>query len=235
MQTLFCLLPIIIILTLRLLINNNNDKKNEEAMKSYHAREQEARFARNKDISNIELFVPDLTGLPLHIQEGNKSAFSTDTHTVDTNTGNANGVDADLTDSFSNSEAHLEELVISSSKEPMLNLQSMSNTDIKLEYGVGNFQTVSKYDQNYLYFTSNVFQWGKYLYDNKLFDDARVVLEYVLTLSDNMSLAYTMLGSIYLSQGEIQLITELIHKVETSDSLTGKSTCNKLRNLINNY
>ncbi|MBE5938171.1 MAG: hypothetical protein E7265_09115 [Lachnospiraceae bacterium] len=214
MQTLFCLLPIIIILTLRLLINNNNDKKNEEAMKSYHAREQEARFARNKDISNIELFVPDLTGLPLHIQEGNKSAFSTDTDIVD---------------------AHLEELVISSSKEPMLNLQSMSNTDIKLEYGVGNFQTVSKYDQNYLYFTSNVFQWGKYLYDNKLFDDARVVLEYVLTLSDNMSLAYTMLGSIYLSQGEIQLITELIHKVETSDSLTGKSTCNKLRNLINNY
>ena len=214
MQTLFCLLPIIIILTLRLLINNNNDKKNEEAMKSYHAREQEARFARNKDISNIELFVPDLTGLPLHIQEGNKSAFSTDTDIV---------------------EAHLEELVISSSKEPMLNLQSMSNTDIKLEYGVGNFQTVSKYDQNYLYFTSNVFQWGKYLYDNKLFDDARVVLEYVLTLSDNMSLAYTMLGSIYLSQGEIQLITELIHKVETSDSLTGKSTCNKLRNLINNY
>jgi len=214
LQTLFCLLPIIIILTLRLLINNNNDKKNEEAMKSYHAREQEARFARNKDISNIELFVPDLTGLPLHIQEGNKSAFSTDTDIVD---------------------AHLEELVISSSKEPMLNLQSMSNTDIKLEYGVGNFQTVSKYDQNYLYFTSNVFQWGKYLYDNKLFDDARVVLEYVLTLSDNMSLAYTMLGSIYLSQGEIQLITELIHKVETSDSLTGKSTCNKLRNLINNY
>lgn len=201
MKTFFCLLPIMLILLLRFLIVRSN-RQPDDGMNEFWAHERQALYARNKDISNIELFVPDMSGLP----------FSGD----------------------SNPESH-EARVIASGAEPMLDLHHMTNTDIKIEYGPANFPVISKYDQNYMYFTRDVFNWGKFLYDNKQYDKARIVLEYSLTLSKELSGAYTMLGMIYKDNDEIELISGLIHQAEESDTITSKSTCNTLKNIINSY
>lgn len=207
MKLFIILLPLIIIIVLRAIIvigNRESDNNTDE----FWAREREALFARNKDISGIELFSPDISMLPFHSE----------------------------TDMASDSELiNIEKKVIAASKEPMLDLHEMTNTDIKIEYGPANFPTISKYDQNYMYFVRDIHRWGKYLYDNKLYDDARIVLEYNLTLSKDMSGVYTMLGLIYRESGEIKSITNLIHIAEESDALTSNSICAKLKDIINSY
>lgn len=206
LKLLICLLPFILLCTLRLIITRRGNSKDNNSMDDYWIRERKALYARNKDISGLELFTPCISTLP----------FSDDTSS-----------DASLT--------ALEEKVRVSAKEPMLDLHHMSNADIKIAYGPANFPVVAKYDQNYMYYTRDVFRWGRYLFENDVYDKARIVLEYTLELSKDMSGVYTMLGKIYLANDEIELITGLIRMAENSGMMNRQSVCNALRELINTY
>ena len=68
-----------------------------------------------------------------------------------------------------------------------------------------------------------------------MYDKARIVLEYTLKLSKDISGVYTMLGKIYLSDGDVELITGLIHLAGQSDMISKNSVCNRLRELIGSY
>lgn len=212
LKLLLYLLPFILICVLRLIISlYSRPKRSNNNMDDYLAREHDALFARNKDISGLQLFTPDISSLPFSGEDSSDDTLS----------------DPKLTT--------LEEKVIASSKEPMLDLHHMSNTDIKIAYGPANFPTLSGYDQNYMYYTRDVFQWGRYLFEKNMYDKARIVLEYTLKLSKDISGVYTMLGKIYLSDGEVELITGLIHLAGQSDMISKNSVCNSLRELIDSY
>lgn len=206
MHALFLVLPLMIILIIRLIINSNSDKSDQKKTDDFWAREREANFARNTDISNLEMFTPNPEALPFHNHTDNSSLCI------------------------------LEDTVKQSALEPMLDLHGYTNTDLKLMYGVGNFPTISKYDQNFMYFTRDLFNWGKSLYENNYTEDACTVLEYLISISKDNSSAFTILAKIYCTQNKIEKITELINIVEqTDDSLSKKSTLNSLRNIINSY
>lgn len=198
----------IILIAARIVIIRGNHMTDTVSSDEFWAREREAKFARNKDISGLELYTPDISTLPFHSDD--------DIHS-----------DPRL--------AELEAKVTASANEPMLDLHEMTNTDIKIEYGPANFPVLSGYDRNYMYFVRDIFQWGKYLYDNKMYDDARIVLEYNLSLSKDMSGVYTMLGMIYRNNGEIELISNLIHIAEENESISSKTICNNLKDIINSY
>ena len=206
MHILLLLLPLITILIIRIVINSPAADSGAKDTEDFLAREREALFARNTDISNLELFTPDLNILPFHNR-------SDDTYL-----------------------AGLESNVKTSGNEPMLDLHEYSNTDLKLMYGNGNFPTISKYDQNFMYFTRDIFIWGKYLYENDYIDDACTVLEYLISIATDNSSAFTILAKIYSSRNTPEKISGLINIVEkTPDSLSKKSTLNSLRNIINSY
>lgn len=198
------IIPILLLVILRIIIVRSNKKENKTSMENYWARERESKFARNKDISTLELFIPDISVLP----------FSS---------------------TPSDELKKLEDKLRKSACEPMLDLHELSNTDIRFTYGAGNFPVISKYDQNFMYFTRDLFQLGKYLYNNDQHDKSRTVLEYLLQLSQDISGAYTMLGNIYKEKDEPDKITELIQIAEKSDSFTKQSVCNSLRDIINSY
>lgn len=209
MSLIIIITPLIIILILRLYMNSHTDRENEEAMAEFWAREREAKFARNVDISDIPLYKPELDRLPF------------------------------LSDSDRESDkdrAELEAKVIASAGEPMLDLHEYTNTDLKIKYGNGNFPVLSKYDQNFMYFTRDVYQLGKYLYDNNYTDDAKTVFEYLTSISTESGGAFTMLANIYLKAGEPERISELIRIVEsTKDSVIKETTLRSLRQIINSY
>jgi len=206
MHILLLLLPLMAILIIRIIINSPAAGSDEQKTEDYLARERKAMFARNIDISNLEMFVPALEKLPFHNQ--------TDDNTL----------------------SDIENNVKSSGSEPMLDLHGYSNTDLKLMYGNGNFPTISKYDQNFMYFTRDMFIWGKYLYENNYIADACTVLEYLISIATDNSSAFTILAKIYCSYNKPEKISELINIVEeTPDSLSKKSTLNSLRNIINSY
>jgi hypothetical protein len=248
MKTFIILLPLMIILAMRYVLAKSKQTP-KISNDDFWAREREARFARNKDISGLELYTPDISSLPFHAAADEQSSVTASTAYTDNPDNNMPDISEVTAINSNNNQpvisniditaylelAGLETKVIEAAKEPMLDLHEMSNTDIKITYGPANFPTVSKYDQNYMYFVRDVFKWGKYLYDNGLMDDARTVLEYTLSLSDDISGAYTMLANIYRDSGEIGLITDLIHTAEESGSMTSANICNNLRDMINSY
>lgn len=206
MHTFFLLLPLMAILIIRLIINSKPNEDKSQNNNDFYSREREAMFARNKDISNLEMFIPDIKALPFH----------------DTTN------DSDL--------RSIEDKVKESAAEPMIDFHEYTNTDLKIMYGKGNFPTISKYDQNFMYFTRDLFVWGKYLYENNYTDDACIILEYLISVASDNSSAFTILAKIYCSRNTPEKITELINIVEQAeDSLSKRTTINSLRNIINSY
>ena len=191
MNFLIVISPLIIILILRLFMMKNN-KKPDKQMEDFWEKEHAARFARNIDISNLDLYSPDLSCLP----------FNDD-------------AERDL--------LTLQEKVKQSANEPMHDFHEFSNTDLKLKYGQGNFALISKYDQNFMYFTRDIFQWGKYLYNNNQADNARIVLEYLISLTSEIGGAYVMLGNIYKERGELDNILSLVSFVDSMNSKIGRA------------
>lgn len=119
--------------------------------------------------------------------------------------------------------------------QPILNLGNMSNADIKLAYGIANFETISIYDQNYTKLIRVLNQWGKYCFDHEKYDRAKQILEYALALGSDISTTYTMLADIYLQTDSLDKVQALIDQVDQSDSFMKESIKNKLTEMIRSY
>lgn len=204
MNFLFVILPLITLLILRMCINKK-EPESTDSSKEYWAKEYKAMFSRNTDLSNLELFKPDLSVLPI-------------THTDK----------AELND--------LQNNIIAASEKPMLDLHELSNADIKIKYGTGNFPIISKYDQNFMYFIREVLNLAKYYYNNNELSSAITVLEYLVNISPDTFSSYIMLAEIYSSLNEPEKINNLMDICNSApDSLQKQPTLDKLREIINTY
>ena len=126
-------------------------------------------------------------------------------------------------------ERELMEQITSLSKEPILNVSHMTNTDIKLTYGSGNFHLISQYDQNFLLLQRLLNQWGMFLYEHGRKTDAKTVLEYSVSLKSDMSKTYLTLASIYEEEQDYISIRDLIDNVQNLDTLMKDSILQKLQ------
>ena len=93
----------------------------------------------------------------------------------------------------------------------MINLSGLTNTDLKLMYGVANFHLLSEYDNNYTAFISMLQKWAKRLYDRGYEKEAQAVLEFsIFSCLTDVTLAYLLLAELYQKQGQPQKRNELI-------------------------
>lgn len=118
---------------------------------------------------------------------------------------------------------------------PIINLSNMSNADLKLTYGIANFEKLSAYDQNYTKLIRTLNRLGNYCFDNGNTNRAKQILEYAIELGSDISTTYTTLATIYLQKDAIEKIQELIHQIEQTDSLMKESIKNKLLQMIQSY
>lgn len=119
--------------------------------------------------------------------------------------------------------------------QPIINLGNLSNADLKLSYGVANFEKLSAYDQNYTRLIRTLNQLGNYCFDHGNSDRAKQILEYAIELGSDISSTYTTLASIYLQEDAIEKIQGLIHQMEQTNSLMKETTKNKLLQMIQSY
>lgn len=174
--------------------------------KDFWRHEHEADFSRNKDISKLEYITVPKDILPF------------DEYIEDIE---LKQIQNDVSDIIS---------------KKMINLSEMTNTDIKLAYGRGNFEILSVYDQNYLKFLSLLNKWGTYLLNNHHTSEAKQIFEYAIdTLNCDISGCYTGLAKIYLDNGEIDNVQQLIDKVQSSDAYLKESISDKLIRMLQNY
>lgn len=179
---------IVFVIWLRVKLRKTNSVQTEETQKFWE-REQQANFARTRDISNLDYLAIPEDALPFQ-QAGT------------------------LTDER---EQDLEEQVRDASMRKMLNLSGLSNTDLKEQYGIANLEELSNCDQNFTIFIRRLANWGNYLYEKKDFTRARQIMEYSLSIGSDISTVYITLGHIYAKENEIGKIDELITLVQQSD------------------
>lgn len=116
-------------------------------------------------------------------------------------------------------EEELEELA----KKPLLNLNGMTNTDVKIEYGTANFDAVTAMGEDFDRLIVLLCDYAKGLMEEGLKKEAVAVLEYGAEIGSDMSDDYTLLGECYRSLGMEDELVKLRETVEQSElALKGK-------------
>ncbi len=111
----------------------------------------------------------------------------------------------------------------------MLNLTGYTNTDLKEQYGAGNLDELTDWDQNFMYFIRALSQWGAYLYQKKDYARTKAVMEYSIEIGSDISAVYTTLGEIYAREHDWEKVDGLISLVDDSDFALKESILKKLK------
>jgi hypothetical protein len=114
------------------------------------------------------------------------------------------------------SEKKLEEL----SHAKILNLTGISNTDLKMRYGVANLEALTEYDNNFTLLVHALADYGSELSGAGQIEDAQTVLEYAVSIHADSKQIYTTLAGIYRDKGQPEKIAELIASAESLSSIS---------------
>lgn len=190
---------------------NLADKKIRKANDEFFEKERKAMFARKKPLDNLNYIKVSLDNLPL-LKEDNLESYS-----------------------FYEKQAFkYQEDAFKYLDKPMLNLTGINNTDLKLEYGSANLNTIIEYEQNYQNLLENLFKWGDSLHKANRIDDAILVLEKGVNIESYLSKNYILLADLYKKTNQKNKLIELkeIVNKKTSDNLLFKKVINHINNLL---
>lgn len=113
----------------------------------------------------------------------------------------------------------------------ILNLSGISNTDLKLKYGIANFNYLTTYDQNYLLLIRHLNKWGQLLYKNEQYEESFQVLSYALQIGSDITYTYLTLAKIAQKRADHKTIDELIQKAKQLDTPMKNSLLSSLQSI----
>ncbi len=108
----------------------------------------------------------------------------------------------------------LEEELKALSQKPLLNLDGMTNTDVRLDYGAANFDAVTQMGEDFDRLIVVLCDYAKGLIEAEREDLAVRVLEYGVEIGTDISANYTLLGECYRQMGQEEQLAKLKEKVE---------------------
>ena len=115
----------------------------------------------------------------------------------------------------------------------IINLNEMSNTDIRITYGVANFKYLSECDSNYSKLCMLLNKFEKLLNENKLNDERKAVLEYAVAINSDTCSIYSSLMDMYLAENNTDKISSLIESAKTIKTSTRKNILDVLEKKAN--
>lgn len=101
----------------------------------------------------------------------------------------------------------------------IVNFTGISNTELKLKYGTANLLLLSNFDQNYTSLVHTLHVLAERLLQNDYKEEARIYLEFAISLRTDISQSYYMLADLYRSTGEAKKIDELILIAKSLNSI----------------
>lgn len=140
-------------------------------------------------------------------------------------------IDANLLDmkpSDSNEIISLKKDLLNLSNKKIVNLTGISNTDLKLTYGVANLATLTEYDENFTHLCTILIGIAEIYHHEGDIDSARLYLEYSVRIRSDITLVYTLLASIYREANETEKLSALRQSAEELNSLSRDVILNKL-------
>lgn len=124
-----------------------------------------------------------------------------------------------------------EETITELSEKQILNLTGISNTELKLQYGVANLNILSECDENFTQLIRCLNNWGSRLSELNMEQDAVAVYEYAVKCHSDITATWLSLAQLYLSQGQAGKIRELTKTASTLNSLSRKTILEKLNQM----
>lgn len=106
------------------------------------------------------------------------------------------------------------------SNKKIVNLTGQSNTELKLAYGAPNITKLTEYDSNYTRLVRTLARLGDKYMEYKLFDDARLLFEYAISIGSDVRSCYEKLADLYSKNGEYDKIEQLKASANQLDSLS---------------
>ncbi len=120
-------------------------------------------------------------------------------------------------------------------KEPMIDLSPYTNTDLKLAYGVGNFKTLSEYDENFNSFLLNLSNLARSCTRAGLHETARDVYLLALKYGSIKLSDYRELAETYIALDQPGQISQMIRETEQSDLPRKDSVVRALQEALSTY
>lgn len=114
------------------------------------------------------------------------------------------------------------------SEKKILNLNHLTNTELKKAYGPANLEALSEYDTNFTELIRTLSNWGQYLYDLGQEHSAQTVLEYGISCNTDVKNNYILLAKIYYQNHEINKISQLINQAGQLNTLMKSSIISSL-------
>ncbi len=115
------------------------------------------------------------------------------------------------------------------SKEKIVNLTGMTNTDLKLKYGVANLPFLTECDDRFTTLVQTLQKWADYLWEKGLEEPAVTIMEYEISIRADIGAAYRKLAAYYKRHNEPEKIDKLIKVAETLNTATQKSILRSLK------
>lgn len=165
-------------------------KGNKEAAlkkKQYMEREIMASSVRKKSLDDINMITIQLENLPMKCGQ----------------------TDEELT-FFTDKITQLSTL-------PMASFAGLDNTDLKLQYGVGNLNQLIQYENTYQYALRLLVEWAEKLIEKDNDKDAVLVLEEGIRLETDLSQNYILLARLYRDTANYMKLNHLRSLIETRD------------------
>lgn len=114
--------------------------------------------------------------------------------------------------------SEITERLIALENSKIVNLNYITNTELKSTYGVANLALLTEYDQNYTDLITLLQEYASILAENGFIVAAQTVLETAIFMGTDISFSYSLAASIYREQGLTGKISELITQAEKLNS-----------------
>ncbi len=114
----------------------------------------------------------------------------------------------------------------------IINLTGITNTDLKLKYGLPNLEYLMECDGNFTNMVVYLNKWADYLISHLRIDDAVKVLEFAVSCHADVGNIYINLAKIYIDRNEASKVNHLIEVCSSLNSLSSNLTVDKLKALL---
>lgn len=198
---LICFLVFIFIFNYKLRTLTVASKKKSD---SFWKKEEVAMFTRKQSLEDLDYIQLDIHSLPLLTRKEYKVLDKLDI-------------------------LEIQQKVVDLSKEPLLNLSGISNTDLKLKFGAANLENLIKYEETYHQLIKYLYKWALELHNCNKDTEAIRILEEGINIHTDISDHYILLGKLYYIHNRKDELNQLYEKVkDTTFPLKNKI----LKNLI---
>ncbi|WP_058486428.1 hypothetical protein [Defluviitalea phaphyphila] len=186
------------------------EKEIKNSRETFLKKEREAMFVRKKTLENLDYISISLHDLPMLKKE-------------------------ELTSNKLKQAYEQQQLAITLSSKPLLNLNGISNTDLKYKYGSANLEILINYEQNYQRLIRALLNWGQYLYEAGKVKEAVQILEKSISIGSDLSQNYILLADIYNKNSQKSKLLKLKELAEKNQkrNVILKKVINHIDNILN--